>query len=239
MTTDTKTWPEQIRLPGQTAAHPGPVDMTMMYVMHHAFRRDLNAFAEAAGKTPAGDRRAWRAMAKRWATFSFALHEHHTGEDSGLWPALMDRADDAGRATLEAMEAEHAEIDPILQACAAGFARLEEHADEDARAALAVRLVAARELLGEHLRHEETEAIALIQALLTHEDWERIEEENFKKKIALRDVLRLVPWAAQGVPAQVRRDLFAKPGGFMHRVMWLLTRRRFERQDAVAFAHLA
>ena len=35
----------QLRLPGQTAAHEGPVDMHMMYVMHHAFRRDLAAFA--------------------------------------------------------------------------------------------------------------------------------------------------------------------------------------------------
>ena len=159
MTTDTTNWPEQIRLPGQTAAHPGPIDMTMMYVMHHAFRRDLEAFATAAGTTPAADRRAWRAMAARWETFSWALHHHHSGEDAGLWPALMDRADDEGRATLEAMEAEHSEIDPILEACATGFERLAEHTDEDARAALAVRLVAARERLAEHLKHEETEAM--------------------------------------------------------------------------------
>ena len=39
--------PRQLRLPGQTAAPDGPVDMTIMYVMHHAFRRDLAAFAMA------------------------------------------------------------------------------------------------------------------------------------------------------------------------------------------------
>jgi iron-sulfur cluster repair protein YtfE (RIC family) len=238
MTTDTTTWPEQIRLPGQTAAHPGPVDMTMMYVMHHAFRRDLSAFAEAAEQTPATDRRAWRSMAARWKTFSFALHHHHSGEDAGLWPALMDRADAEGRTVLEAMEAEHAEIDPILEACAAGFERLAEHADEDARAALAVRLTAARERLGEHLRHEETEAIALIQDLLTQEEWEAIEEEHFSAGISLREILPLVPWALHELPAPVRRDLFARPGGGMHRVMWLLTRRRFAREDAAAFTHV-
>ena len=239
MTTDTTNWPEQIRLPGQTAAHPGPIDMTMMYVMHHAFRRDLEAFATAAGTTPAADRRAWRAMAARWETFSWALHHHHSGEDAGLWPALMDRADDEGRATLEAMEAEHSEIDPILEACATGFGRLAKHADEDVRAALAVRLVAARERLAEHLKHEETEAIELIQRLLTPEDWERIEEEHFNKDIAFRDILPLVPWALHEVPAPIRRALFAKPGGTMHKVMWLLTRRRFERQQAAAFDHAA
>ena len=52
-TTDRATWPAQVRLPGQTAAHPGPADMTMMYVMHHAFRRDLAVLSAAASVTPA------------------------------------------------------------------------------------------------------------------------------------------------------------------------------------------
>ena len=237
MTTDTTDWPEQLVLPGQTAAHPGPIDMTMMYVMHHAFRRDLEAFATAAGSTPASDRPAWKAMVQRWEIFSSALHHHHSGEDAGLWPALMDRADEEGRATLEAMEAEHSEIDPILEACAAGLQRLAEHTDEDARAALAVRLIAARERLGEHLKHEETEAIALIQALLTPEEWQAITEEHFDAGVSFREVLRLVPWVAHGLPEPVLRELFAKPGGSVHKVMLLLTRRRFERLEAAAFSN--
>ncbi len=236
MTTDT-TWPDQLRLPGQTAAHPGPIDMTMMYVMHHAFRRDLEAFATAAGTTPASDRRAWKAMAERWEIFSSALHHHHSGEDAGLWPALMDRADEEGRATLEAMEAEHSEIDPILEACAAGFRRLAEQSDDDARAALAVRLVAARERLAEHLKHEETEAIALIQELLTAEEWEAITKEHFDADISFREILALVPWVAHRLPESALRELFAKPGGSVHRVMLLLTRRRFARLEAAAFGN--
>jgi hemerythrin-like domain-containing protein len=238
-TGDTTTWPEQLRLPGQTAAHPGPIDMTMMYVMHHAFRRDLEAFAEAAGRTPATDRRAWRAMAERWELFASALHHHHTGEDAGLWPALMDRADFYGRAVLQAMEDEHAEIDPILEACADGFRRLAEHSDHDARAALAVRLVAAKERLAEHLRHEETEAIELIQALLTPEEWEQIIKEHFDAGISFREILKLVPWVAHGLPESALQELFARPGGSMHRLMLALTRRRFERLDAAAFGSAA
>ena len=57
------TWPAQISLPGQTAAPEGPVDMYMMYVMHHAFRRDLTKLAAAAQCTPVGDRIAWRMLA--------------------------------------------------------------------------------------------------------------------------------------------------------------------------------
>jgi hypothetical protein len=230
-------WPEQIRLPGQAAAHPGPVDMTMMYLMHHAFRRDLAGFAAAAGTTPVSDRESWQALAERWELFSFALHHHHTGEDNGLWPALLDRADEPGRAVLEAMEAEHEEIDPTLAACTAGFARLAGHADEDARCALAVRLVAARERLGDHLRHEETEAIELIQALLTQEEWEAIEKEHFASGVAFRNVVALVPWALHEVPGPIRRELFAKTGA-MHRMLWRFSRKGFEQREAIAFRYV-
>jgi len=237
MTTTTHAWPEQLVFPGQTAAHPGPVDMTMMYVMHHGFRRDLAAFAAAAQATPVEDREAWQALAERWDLFSEVLHHHHSGEDAGLWPVLMDRTDEDGRRVLEAMEAEHEQIDPVLSACAAGFARLAGHADEDARAALAVRLCAAKESLAQHLRHEETEAIAIIQQVLTNEDWERLEQEHFRKGVPFSLVLRIVPWAAHEVPGPLRRQVFAGAGK-VNELLWRLTRAGFERRERVAFRHV-
>ena len=226
--TEQVTWPTQVRLPGQTAAHPGPVDMTMMYVMHHAFRRDLAVLSAASAVTPATDRRAWLALADRWGLCAEALLLHHTGVDRGLWR----------REVLAAMEAEHEAIDPMLTACAVGFARLREHADDDARAALAVRLAAARAQLGEHLRHEETEAIAIIQGRLTEADWQQIDEEHFRENLPLRTLLALVPWAVEGVPPEIRDGIFAEPGGRVHRLMWLLTRGRLRRQQRRALAHL-
>jgi hemerythrin-like domain-containing protein len=236
--TDPTTWPTQVRLPGQTAAHPGPVDMTMMYVMHHAFRRDVAALAAAAAVTPATDRRACGALADRWALFSEALHLHHTGEDRGLWPRLLAVATPEEAEVLEAMEAEHEDVDPMLAACAAGFAQLREHADEDARATLAVRLAAARAQLTDHLRHEETEAIAIIQRRLSDADWHEIEEQNFKHDVSPRLLLALVPWVAEGVPAEVRDVVFSAPGGRVNQVLWLITRGGFRRRQRRAFAHL-
>jgi iron-sulfur cluster repair protein YtfE (RIC family) len=227
----------QLRLPGQAAAHPGPVDMSMMYLMHHAFRRDLAAFAAAAPVTPPEDREAWVALAERWEIFSFTLHHHHHGEDMWLWPFLMERADPAQRDLLRAMEAEHEEIDPTLAACAAGFDRLRRHADEDARAALAVRLTAARESLGRHLHHEETETIAMIQSGMTNDEWHAV-DEHFKSGLALRQLVRIVPWVMHQVPAEVQEQVFAQAGA-AHRLLWLATRRGFARRHAVAFRHLA
>ena len=239
MTTTTHPgWPAQIQLAGQTAAPEGPVDMFMMYVMHHAFRRDLAMLAEAARATPVADRVAWRLLQQRWSVFHETLHGHHTGEDAGLWPLLLERSTDEERATLEAMEAEHAEFEPLLAACDEGFARLAERADDDARAALAVRLAATRECLARHLQHEETGAIPILQRVCTQADWDRLDEEHFKQDLTLGKVVRVVPWAAYGVPRDVLDGVFAKAGpGF--RVVWLLTRGRFARRQARAFRHVA
>jgi len=239
MTTHTQYgWPTQLRLTGQTAAPDGPVDMFMMYVMHHAFRRDLAMLTEAARATPADDRIAWRLMQQRWGVFHEALHGHHSGEDAGLWPLLLERATPEDRETLVAMETEHAEFEPLLEACDHGFARLAGHADDDARAALAVRLAATRECLARHLEHEETGAIPILQRVCTQEDWDRLDEEHFKEDLTLGKVVRVVPWAASGLPREVLDQVFAKtePG---FRVVWLLTRRRFARRQARAFRHVA
>jgi hypothetical protein len=234
-TTDTPHIP-QLRLPGQAAAPEGPVDMTMMYVMHHAFRRDLARFAETVPRTPLEDRGAWQAMNARWATFSAGLHHHHQGEDAWLWPMLMEKSGAPDRETLAAMEAEHADIDPLLESCRDGLARMTAQPTADARAALAVRLVAAKEHLARHLAHEETDTIALMQRVMTNEEWLAI-DERFKEGVAPGLLLRLVPWGLHELPVEVRDRLFALPGGTVHRVMWLLTRGRFERQHRAAFRH--
>ena len=237
MTTNT-TYPTQLRLPGQVAAPDGPVDMQTMYVMHHGFRRDLAKFAEAVRKTPVAERGTWALLAERWGIFEEVLHHHHTGEDEGIWPWLMERADPEDRATLVAMEAEHEELGPLLESCAAGFRRLAQAADEDTRAALAVRVVALRDGLGRHLAHEETDAIALIQSLMTQEEWHELDEKHFKDgKITFAKIVRIVPWAAYDVPPE-SRDLVLAGAGLPFRVAWLLTRRRFARNEAKTFAYV-
>ncbi|MBI2243348.1 MAG: hemerythrin domain-containing protein [Nocardioides sp.] len=228
-------WPRQLRLPGQVAAPEGPVDMLMMYLMHHAFRRDLDAFVPAVRNTPASDRRTWQRLAARWELFAGVLHEHHTTEDDLIWPELGRLAPSEDLATLEAMAAEHTEIDPLLTSCGAGFRRLAQRADEDARAALAVRVTAARESLRRHLAHEESDAIAVIQRVLSAEDWARIEAE-IDRGASLRAAVRVVPWVAYGVPRDALDRAFAEVGG-PFRLVWLLTRRAFARREARAFRY--
>ncbi len=229
----------QLSLPGQAASPEGPVDMTMMYLMHHAFRRDLAAFVAVVPRTPVDDQGAWAALADRWQLFSATLHNHHEGEDKHVWPALMGRADAEERAVLAAMEAEHAVIDPALTACRDGITSMVTHPSHDVRNALAVRLVAAREHLTRHLAHEETEAIAFMQRVLSAKDWDAI-EARLRTTLTLPEIVRMVPWVIHELPLEARRQLFGEmPGGTAYRLIWVLTRRRFARADRRAFAHAA
>jgi hypothetical protein len=234
MTTSPTT--PQVLLPGQCGVQDGPVDLVVMYAVHHAFRRDLAAFARAVPATPVEDRATWRALEHRWTRFSAVLHHHHTGEDAGLWPLLLERVPAADRAVLEAMEAEHEQIDPLLEACTTGFARMASGGTADERAALAVRAAATRDTLGRHLEHEETEALALVQAHLTQDDWSRMEQEHFTgRPMPLAQTLFLIPWVCDGVPEAVRRRAFAEAGRAVA-VVHALSRPWYERQSRRAFA---
>ena len=234
--------PGQLLLRGQAAAPDGPVDLTMMWVMHHGFRRDLENFARAAVATPVDDRATWQALDRRWGLFSRILHAHHSGEDAGLWPLLIDRVDAAGdrdaRATLDAMAAEHAGIDPLLTAGATGFARLAEAADEPARAALATDLAAAREHLGRHLQHEERDAMAILQRHLSHADWERVGREHFEPHYTPRDLLAVAAWVLHELPPSAVARVREQHRGRVLVAIWrLFLRRPFERGERRAFRH--
>jgi hemerythrin-like domain-containing protein len=229
----------QLDLPGQVHVAEGPHDMSGMYVMHHAFRRDLDTFVTAVGRTPLDDATTWRALAERWQRFGMVLHHHHTIEDTTIWPPLLARCDAAGdagaRATLEAMQAEHETIDPQLMACSTGFAAMVATPSAEARQRLADDLAAIRDGLHRHLGHEETEALPLVQRYLPAADWDA-SEKAAQKAFAPRELGFLIPWAASGLD-KTSMDRAFGTAGFLFRVVYRLTRGRFAKGEAVAFRH--
>lgn len=230
--------PTALMLPGQAAAPEGPADLTMMYVLHHAFRRDLDDFVGAVQRLPIDDRAAWQRLAARWGVFGELLHDHHHKEDDHLWPLLVDRASAAGDEdalrTLAEMAAEHASIDPLLAAVAHGFARLTRHADDEARTALVGALVDARRHLGDHLAHEETDAIAILQRYVPGQEWAALEAEKFRRGLTLAQVKVLVPWAYKGL-SPAATDHLNRTAGPPFRLVRRLQARKFARGERAAF----
>ena len=231
---------EQLKLPGQAAAPPGPVDVAGMYVMHHGFRRDLDNFVNTVPRAGVGDRHRWQRLARRWRLSPSSCTSTTRARMPGLWPLLLARVDAAGDpaagVTLEAMQAEHADIDPILTSCGQGFDRLAATADADARAALEVRLMAARRALDAHLAHEETDAMALVQRYLDEKDWKALERNHFAVAYSVRESLQVLPWVMHRLPEAAQEAVFGQPGAgvLRHPWQWIL-RPRFECAERRAF----
>ncbi|GAA2133662.1 hemerythrin domain-containing protein [Nocardioides bigeumensis] len=229
----------QISLPGQAHVADGPHDQTGMYVMHHAFRRDLAAFESAVRNTPLHEDATWQALQRRWARFGEVLHHHHGIEDVAFWPVLVRHAESAADtdalAMLQAMEDEHEQIDPGLGAVTAGFASMVEHPCADHRNALDVHVTATRAALLEHLVHEESDALPFLQQVMTTEEYaacEKAAQEGYPLKL----VPFLVAWAFDGVPDDVATR-FLTEAGAAYRLALKVFRPGFVRGERRAFKY--
>ena len=139
------------------------LDMTRMYIMHDALRRELERIARVTARSDDDPRRIMR-TAVGWELFKSFLHIHHTAEDVALWPvmrkALAGRPDDL--ALLDAMESEHAAIDPMLSAIEATLAdRI------SAPEVLGTLTDALAAVIRGHLKHEEDETLAVIDVTIS------------------------------------------------------------------------
>jgi len=163
-------------------------DMTWMYAMHTALRRELERIARITER-PDDDPKLVLRTAAGWEMFKSYLHVHHTTEDDILWPpmrtALPDGSD--GLALLDAMEAEHAGIDPLLSSIDAAL--LDPESGPERLGELTDALATA---LRGHLDHEEAHGLPLIDSTVTEEQWLAFGVEHGKRVSA--DIARYLPW---------------------------------------------
>jgi hypothetical protein len=170
------------------------LDQSTMLAIHAALRRDLEQVARIAGRRDGTDVTRLRA-ALGWQQFKKFLVVHHQVEDDALWPSL--RATVAGYpdqlALVDALEQEHAVIDPLLQAIDAAA----EPGGGESFADIIDELVAK---LSGHLAHEESDGLELIDASLSLEDWQRFGRVHGERLIA--DAPTYMPWLLNGAGPQ-------------------------------------
>ncbi|AYF75180.1 hemerythrin domain-containing protein [Nocardia yunnanensis] len=195
------------------------IDFTLMYLTHDAFRRDLDRLTAAV----AAGRAASPGVRAGWANFTRQLHVHHTVEDSALWPPVLARlADRPADVTLMAdMEAEHAALDPALHAV-----------DEALRTAspdLAIHVHALTGLLTDHMLHEETKALPLIDEVLTPEDWSAFRTAMARTQ-GPSGAAVYVPWVLDAATPERRRQFLAAMPAPIRPINALLWERRYHRR---------
>ncbi len=180
------------------------LDMSMMFAMHDALRRELAQVGRIASGRDDNPGTLLRA-ALGWELFKKFLTAHHQTEDDVLWPPL--RASVAGRpvrtALVDALEAEHGVIDPLLAAIDAaaadpdyGYQRFGDIVDE-----LSAKLNA-------HLAHEETDGLPLIDASLTPAQWQHFAQVHGERN--LPDASRFMPWLLAGARPEVLDAILGK-----------------------------
>ena len=104
--------------PDMKHLHAGPPDLPPRVRPARRCRR--------RGPTGARAAEVAEAIEAQIATMVRSLHNHHHGEDTRMWPHLRER-DPAAAVVLDALEAEHQEIDPLIEVISDG------HAAEGAR----------------------------------------------------------------------------------------------------------
>ncbi|MFG3661454.1 nitroreductase/quinone reductase family protein [Streptomyces sp. NPDC047706] len=125
-------------------------------VVHDAFRRELALIREAMSAVTEGGSPLGAQLRVNCLTFCHGLHNHHTGEDLGLFPFLADRHPEAAPAVARLRE-EHERIAALVEALRTAL----DTADPATARAEVERLT--RELEA-HLTYEEEQLLPLLDA---------------------------------------------------------------------------
>jgi hypothetical protein len=168
-------------------------DVTMMFVVHNAFRRDLARMqAAAAGADDPATRNALRAG---WATFSRYLTIHHVAEDEVLWPPM--RAKLRGRAD-------------------------ETHLTQGSASHLVVLFGDLAAILTGHLDHEEADALPLVRETLTAAEWKAFGDDQ-RRRVGVSRAAWFFPWLLDGTTPDVQATVLAivpAPLRLVYRLIW-------------------
>jgi hypothetical protein len=204
-------------LPGTNAARhgTGDADLTIMIAAHDAFRRDLTRLARTASAANLSEPAKRQSVAAGWELFKRELHIHHTAEDEIIWPALRPRLAHSQTAlsVLDAMEAEHELIDPLLASVDAAFARQEPAADV---------IDALTSALTGHLAHEERDGLPLIGVALTAAEWRGVGRKMASKN-GLSAGSEMFAWILDGADRDHSKATLAQlppPLRLLYRARW-------------------
>jgi iron-sulfur cluster repair protein YtfE (RIC family) len=194
-------------------------DLKLMETLHAAFRRDTARLAGVSARFSSREAEVHDALLLGWHGFSWSLHHHHVVEDDYIWPLMRQRlADDPDDlAVLDAMEAEHALIDPALDAVEQAFDDPERGPEE-----LPARIGELVDLVHGHLGHEEHDAFPLIKRVITVKEWEMLSKDALKE-LSFNQIAELGPYLLEGASPERRQSVLRElplPLRLVHRFWW-------------------
>jgi hypothetical protein len=179
-----------------TAPPTTGLDMSGFLIAHAGMRQEFGLLARAAAG-PLDPTRA-ALVEDQVAMVLEVLHHHHTAEDDTLWPMLLARVPSAAP-DLDALEADHARLDPLIAAAGDRTRPLAERAPV---------LAQLHELINAHLDREEATAVPLIRTHVTEAEWEALTQRAIAET-GRRKVPTVYGWYASAASAELRAEAIA------------------------------
>jgi hemerythrin-like domain-containing protein len=149
--------------------------MTMNRLIHGAVRRDLDRLHDALGEVRDGDRGRAVDLERAYGFLRDELTRHHEGEDQHLWPWLASVGVDPD--LLTTLEAEHATMSQALAETGASMRTYAAGGSAADAAAAQASVVRTREIVEQHLTHEENELEPQMQPHLESPGWKTVEKK--------------------------------------------------------------
>ena len=145
-------------------------DTRMMSIVHTALRRDLARATTALSHEPPPSDQQREALGAHLEWMMGFLHDHHAGEDDGLYPLVRTR-NPAAVELLDAMSADHELIAPCIQSVRESAAEYRQSVADRTREALVSAIRALEEVLLPHLRREEDDMMPVVSRTITNAEW--------------------------------------------------------------------
>jgi len=213
----------------------GPADTRMMGIVHEALRRDLRR-TRAVVASEARPPRAQRvAVADHLLWMMTFLHDHHRGEDEGLYPAVRERNPGAA-ALLDRMDADHRAIAPAIEGLEAAALGYRASGEDDSPRRLLIALDDLEAVLLPHLRQEEDEAVPVVSATLSDAELRAIEQEHFVGKRSFTALGDEGHWLLDDLAPELREVVTGTVPPIPRFVLLHGFARRYRRQSAARWS---
>jgi hemerythrin-like domain-containing protein len=151
-------------------------DTQNMYAVHTAFRREFALLPALVRDVAAKDEERVRVVADHVRLLTLILHNHHTAEDTYLWPPLLKRAPRDVDPVVSLLEGQHDRLDLLLKSIDPRVEAWTGSADSADGEALAVTLQRLAAGIYEHMGLEEKLALPLVERHIFATEWAAMEE---------------------------------------------------------------
>jgi iron-sulfur cluster repair protein YtfE (RIC family) len=153
-------------------------DVSDMYIVHRAFRREFGMFPQLVRGVAAGDTARAAVLADHGRRILAGLHNHHSGEDALLWPKLLERCP-PDEALIHRMEGQHHQVELCTERLEQALPRWEAEARPAVTTEVADTFQELADVLFVHLGEEEQNILPLAARHVSQEEWHELASHGF------------------------------------------------------------